>query len=172
MQTVVIKWLCTQAVKINTNPFLFPPPFIILHFWNHLNTSSPTLQIPCQLLPVQYWDSVEQSKFVCVCVCFFHRLCLYGFFFTVLQVFRRLVIFCLVAPNMLLCLSALADTADLYKCRKLQQIVRRGNSTRWQVTVCKKGVRWMCRTDSQMLEILSDMKCSQPRKMWQMPLGR
>lgn len=163
----------TQAGKINTNKHFFSFRLWLFYlFWNHLNTSSPTLQIHCQLLPVQYWDSVEQSKFVCVCVCFSHCFWLYGFFFTVLQVFLRLVIFCLVASNMLLCLSAVTDTVNLYKCRKLQQIIKRANAACWQVAVCKKAMRYMCRIDSQMLWIFSDMKYSHPRKMWQMPLGR
>lgn len=80
------------------------------------------------------------AKQICLCLCLFLSLFVYSdFFLHGLQVFLRLVIFCLVAPNMLLSLSAVADTSDLYKCRKLQGIIKRANAARWQVAVCKRA---------------------------------
>lgn len=80
------------------------------------------------------------AKQICLCLCLFLSLFVYtDFFLHGLQVFLRLVIFCLVAPNMLLSLSAVADTSDLYKCRRLQGIIKRANAACWQVTVCKRA---------------------------------
>lgn len=139
----------TKARKINTNVF-FLPPFIILPFLKSFKHPLPNI---ANTLSAFTSAILGFSGALQICLC----LCLFLSLFVLIRIFLhgpssvRLVIFCLVAPYMPLCLSAVADTADLYKCRKLQQIIKRANTACWQVAVCKKGMRYMCGIDSQML---------------------
>lgn len=133
--------------KINENQQFFSPAGF--HYFTHppaylksfKHSSSLTLQTPCQLY--QCNAGIQWSKanlFVSMFVSL--NVCVYGFFssvFKFLSSFFLLVIFCLAAPNMPLSLSAVADTSDLYKCRKLQEIIKRASATRWQVALCKRA---------------------------------
>lgn len=122
-QNATSKWISRNDVdrKINVNKPVFLSLFllvfiIVLFFpiWSHSPPPHPKPQ-PQPALPVQYWDSLGRNKFVCVAVClsccfflslfvFIHISSLWPFS----SVSLTLVIFCLVAPNMPHCLSAVA----------------------------------------------------------------
>lgn len=120
-------------------PFIIPPPPTPI--WNHLNFPPPQ---HCKH-PVSFTSAMlgfSGAKQICLCLFVSLIVCAYGCFSSQSsqsQVFLRLVIFCLVAPNMLLSLSAVTDTSDLYKCRKLQELIKRANAARWHVAVCKRA---------------------------------
>lgn len=167
-------------------PFLLPFCCFVLSsyvffFYFEVIWTSPGPAKALLAPPVQYWDSLEQIKFVCVSVCLFLSL----FPFVHISVHGLLKCFCdsgnfppgrpWYASLFICCHNA----ADLYKCRKWQQIITftlRGQKMYISVDLIAEGVKCILtmyrRIDFQMLWILSDMKPSQPPEKWKKPLER